>query len=50
MSNICPICGGVMCEQADETEGPNGMIFSTPNGKFICYHCEKAKAEVKENE
>lgn len=45
----CEKCGFVMCEQFDETPGPNGITYATPNGTFKCYHCG-AEREPESND
>ncbi len=43
----CPTCGFVMCQQFDYTRINDIAEYATPNGKFICYHCEHTGTGVK---
>lgn len=43
----CPKCGFIMCEQFEDTPGPNGVTYATPNGSFKCYGCNVVKTKEK---
>lgn len=40
----CGKCGYMMCQQFDSRPINAIADIATPNGKYICYHCEPTKA------